>query len=195
LSRIRFYGIPTIDGNTNTKSCDPELYSQIGMSFWYEWWTTLFSQMVQRWIWILSLCPAVSFPIHLTQKSMKFHFLYSFFLFYFNRDHPPAQVFELNGINVDVSLSIFFYLNICRCLMLFCNIKTNIWFKVLMDTNGNLMSHWFSCIIQRTRKLYLKMLISHHPDDIAVKYQQKLHHFRQFLIMVTWLSSVSLSII
>lgn len=63
--------------------------------------------------------------------------------------------------------------------------------KLLMDVNGNLMSLWFSFSTRQTHRSSSMVLIWPRQDDIDVKYQLKLHHFKLYPITVTWSSLVS----
>lgn len=111
-----------------------------------------------------------------TCKTIKLFFIsqsdgYEFYR-YVPRDHPPAQVFDQNGVNVDVSF----------CLRMS---------KFLMDAKyfHSLVN---SCTTPPTLRWFWIMWILRHPVDIDVRFPPKLLHSKQSLTMVIWLLLVSL---
>ena len=95
---------------------------------------------------------------------------------YVPRDHPPAQVFDQNGVNVDVSDFISVTLKF--------SLKSFNGFKLLFALH--------SCIIQQTLRSFWTLSACHQLAAIVVKFPPKLHLFKPSLIMVIWLLWVSL---
>lgn len=81
---------------------------------------------------------------------------------YVPRDHPPAQVFNQSGINVDVSFG-------------FPTKQLLIMFLLVFQCISN------SCTTLPILRLYLTMLVSHRPDVIDARFPPRLLHFRQYL--------------